>query len=115
MYEVTHKYGNREVNPQSEQDIRNRKAIDHGKPVPLSHPDLVKITRFRLLGWDERSFPYLDLSYCYGEMRDGTPVRVQLDRYQFTKRRWKTEVVEMCKRAGKYGKAMGIFDAFSAG
>lgn len=80
--------------------------------VELGDPELVKITRLRLIG-ASREYPYWDLSYCYGELRDGTNVRVDLGEYRFGRYTYKHELVELCKAAGRYGKGMGIFDAIS--
>lgn len=68
--------------------------------VGMRHPDLVRITRLRLIS--DPGYPWWDLSYCYGELRDGTEVRVQLDRYEFSKRFLKRELVQMCKDAGVF-------------
>lgn len=76
--------------------------------VDLTDPELGRITRLRLLG--DRDFPFLDLSYCHGELKDGTPVRVQLPRHQFPKRGLCRALVEMCQQAKVYGKGIGITD-----
>lgn len=106
-------YGAQQTNPLSEADLRARDAIDYGKPVQLSDPNLVKITRLRLL--TDAGFPWWDISYCYGELRDGTPVLVAMPVGQLRKSRggYKAHLVELCKEAGKYGKALGIFEAVS--
>jgi hypothetical protein len=80
--------------------------------VDLADPDLVKITRLRLIG-ASREYPFWDLSYCYGQLRDGTNVRVNLGEYRFGRFSYKRELVDLCKKAGRYGKGMGIFDAIS--
>lgn len=80
--------------------------------VDLANPKLVKITRLRLIGAC-REFPFWDLSYCYGQLEDGTNVRVRLNRNQFGRYSYKRELVDLCKEAGRFGKDMGIFDAIS--
>jgi hypothetical protein len=104
-------YGVAQTNPLSEADLRARDAIDYARPVGLGHADLVKITRLRLL--TDAGYPWWDVSYCYGELRDGTPVLVNLPDMQLRKGRggYRAHLVEMCKAVGKYGKALGLFDS----
>jgi hypothetical protein len=79
--------------------------------VELDDPRLGRITRLRLL--TDPGFPWYDLSYCHGELKDGTPVRVNLPRYQFGKRNLKGDLLLMCREAGVYAKGLGLFDAIS--
>lgn len=74
--------------------------------VDLTDSRLGRIVRLRLLG--EQGFPFYDLSYCYGELRDGTPVRVQLPDHQFSRRYLTRDLIAMCRRVGVYGKGLGI-------
>lgn len=76
--------------------------------VKLGDPRLARIARLRLLS--DPGFPYWDLSYCYGVLRDGTKVRVSLPRHQFSKRSLKQELIDMCREVGVYGKALGLFE-----
>lgn len=79
--------------------------------MQLSDPDLEKITRLRLLGdSDGWAYPYLDVSYCYGKLKDGTHVRVDLPVYHFPKRGLKRALVEMAKEAGVFAKGLGLLD-----
>lgn len=86
-------------------------AVDRSEAVALNDPRLAQITRLRLL--TDRDFPYWDLSYCHGRLKDGTEVRVILPEGQFRKRDLRGHLLEMCKEAGVYGKGLGIFDALS--
>jgi len=79
-----------------------------GVEVSLDDPRLARITRLRLV--TDPGFPMWDLSYCFGRLKDGTDVRVQLPEFQFPKRELNAALIAMCKRAGVYGKALGIFD-----
>jgi hypothetical protein len=85
--------------------------------VGLGHPDLVEITRLRLLS--DAGFPYWDISYCYGllkatdEFPHGVPVRVLLDVYQLPKRGYRRVLVELAKASGKYAKGIGLLDNIS--
>ncbi|WP_144120702.1 hypothetical protein [Catellatospora sichuanensis] len=105
------RYGIQQTNPITDEVVRIRESIDHGKPVWLANRDLVKITRLRLIS--DRGLAWWDVSYCYGQMRDGTHVRVILPYGQFRKANLSRQLVDMCKAAGKYGKALDIFNAVS--
>lgn len=95
------------VNPTEYHD-----AVDRTRTYQLSDKAVVKIIRLRLL--TDPGFPFWDLSYCHGRLADGTIVPVQLDTFQFSKaKKLNVQLVEMCKRAGRYGKDLGIFDAVS--
>jgi hypothetical protein len=76
--------------------------------VDLSSKRLERITRLRLV--TDRDFPFWDLSYCYGITTDGKAVRVRLQTWQFSKADLNGDLIRMCKAAGRYGKALGIFD-----
>lgn len=76
--------------------------------VDLSDPRLARIARLRLLS--DPGFPYWDVSYCYGVLKDGARVRVRLTRCQFGKRTLKRDLIDMCREAGVYGKGLGLFD-----
>lgn len=78
------------------------------RTVGLSDPALARIFRLRLVS--DPGFPFWDLSYCFGRLKDGTVVRVQLPEYQFPKRELNAALIRMCREAGVYGKALGIFD-----
>jgi hypothetical protein len=97
-----------EVNPQTEEHIRMREAMDHGHPVDLDYSQLHRIVRLRLIS--DPGYPMWDVSYCYGELKDGTPVRVDLPRYQFSKKNLKGDLIAMCKEVGVYGKGLGLFE-----
>ena len=100
-------YGN-ETNGLSTADRARMEAIDYGDVRQLDDPDLVKIVRLRLL--TDPGFPYWDVSYCHGELRDGTPVRVNLPVHQFKRSNLKGEIIAMAKAAGVYAKGMGLLD-----
>jgi hypothetical protein len=104
-------YGVYETNPINDDVRAIRDAIDHQAPVDLDDPRLARITRLRLVS--DPGFPLWDLSYCYGQLADGTPVRVDLPQHQFRKRHLSADLVAMCKSVGVYGKRIGILDAIS--
>lgn len=76
--------------------------------VELDDPRLARITRLRLVS--DPGFPAWDLSYAYGRLKDGTDVRVHMPVHQFSKRELNRDLIAMCKDAGVFGKALGIFD-----
>lgn len=76
--------------------------------VYLDDPRLARIARLRLLS--DPGFPFWDVSYCYGVLKDGTRVRVTLPVHQFSKRALKKEIVDMCREVGVYAKGLGLFD-----
>jgi len=105
-------YGVNEINPIDDTVRATRDAIDyHAAPTQLSDPNLVQITRLRLLS--EPGTPVWDLSYCYGVLADGTPVQVQLDQHQFAKRQRWTQIKNMCIRAGRTAAELKVWDAMS--
>jgi hypothetical protein len=72
---------------------------------------LAKITRLRLLS--DPGFPFWDVSYCYGQLRDGTNVHVDLPFSQLPKRDMKAWIIKYAKKDGVYAKGLGIFDNIS--
>jgi hypothetical protein len=76
--------------------------------VELADKRLRRIRRLRLLS--DPGFPMWDVSYVWGELKDGTKVRVQLPRHQFSKGKLFTELIAMGKEAGVYMKRLGVFD-----
>lgn len=95
-----------ETNPINEDIVAIREAIE--ETVDLTDNRLNRITRLRLV--TDPGFPFYDLSYCYGQLDDGTPVRVQLPWHQFSRRHLNRDLIAMCKEAGVYGKALGLFN-----
>jgi hypothetical protein len=83
------------------------------RTVMLSDPDLVKIDRLRIIGFNKYEYPRWDLSYCYGTLKNGDLIRVDLDDPGYIKGNYKAHLVELCQKAGKFGKDLGIFDAVS--
>lgn len=75
------------------------------------HPALAKVTRLRLVS--DPGFPVWDVSYCWGETRDGEPCRVTLPFYQLPKRAISVAIIGHAREDGVYAKRLGIFDAIS--
>lgn len=79
--------------------------------VSWKDPRLARIIRLRLIS--DPGFPVWDLSYCHGELKDGTPVRVDLPFYQVPKRRMMSFILDHAKKDGVFAKGLGLFDAIS--
>ena len=102
-------YGANATNPLDERSVWIREQAK--TTVGLGHPDLVEIARLRLLS--DPGFPWWDISYCYGVLRDGTPVRVDLGVGQLPKRGFRRKLVELAQANGKHAKGMGLLDNIS--
>jgi hypothetical protein len=110
-----YRYGVNETNP-VDFDMQDRVlGTPNLETVVLEDSRLVKILRLRLLGMAEREYPMLDVSYIWGELRDGTPVRVDLPGgvWHLNKATYKSQLVDLFRSAGRYAKGMGVFDAIS--
>lgn len=99
-------YGVEESNPINDSIRATREAIE--QTVDLTDARLRRITRLRLV--TDAGFPFYDLSYCYGELKDGEPVRVRLPRHQWSRRNLRGELIEMAREAGVYAKGLGLLD-----
>jgi hypothetical protein len=110
-------YGDREANNIASADY-DHTAVDYDYgTVDLSDPELIRIDRIRLL--TDPGLPFYDLSYCWGTMKDGRHVRVDLGRYQFARPRGakkgahvslRGQLVDCAKRAGRHAKRLGMLD-----
>jgi hypothetical protein len=81
--------------------------------VGLADKRLVKIERLRIIGFHIRDYPRWDISYCYGRLANGDLVRVDLGDPGYLRGRYKAHLVDLCVAAGRYGKALKIFEAVS--
>jgi len=103
---VRGEYGNLESNPITDEVKATREAIS--QTVDFTDSRLAKITRLRLV--TDPGFPMYDVSYCYGELKSGEPVRVQLPRYQFSRRNLKGQLIDMARESGVYAKGLGLLN-----
>lgn len=85
-----------------------RESVDHSETVQWNDPDLKRILRMRLIGCS-REYPFWDVSYCYGEMKDGSRVRVDLPEYRLN-RNWKAHLIALAKIDRVFAKGLGILD-----
>lgn len=79
--------------------------------VAWTDPKLARVVRLRLIS--DVGFPYWDVSYCYGQLKDGTVVRVQLPFSQLPKFNINGKIVEYAVRDHVFAKGLGIFNAIS--
>jgi hypothetical protein len=106
-------YGTSETNPlpaSGHPEIKGR--------VYWDNPRLARITRLRLLS--DPGFPMWDVSYCHGQLDDGTYVDVDLPFSQLAKTpgRWGTgalqkDIIRHARRDKVYAKGLGVFNAIS--
>lgn len=83
-------------------------SVDHSETVYWNDPELKRVLRLRLIGCS-REYPFWDVSYCYGELKNGTRVRVNLPVHQISQK-WKAHLIEMAKQDGVFAKGLGILD-----
>lgn len=86
-------------------------AIDRSTVVDWTDARLARITRLRLLS--DPGFPMWDVSYCHGELKDGTTCRVSLPFDQLKKRGMFGDLINYARKDGVYLKRLGVFDAIS--
>jgi hypothetical protein len=105
--EYADRYGDgAQLGPEELNRLRDR--VDYTRRVYWTDGDLKRIVRFRIIGCCYET-PWWDLSYCYGEMKDGSYVQVELPFHQLP-RNWKAKVYEYAKKENVYAKGLGIFD-----
>lgn len=106
MQRINNNYGVSETNPLIGDHPDCEETVD------LDDPRLSRITRLRLIS--DPGFPMWDVSYCHGELRDGTPVRVLLGESQFLRGRGApsltSQLVALAKSQGVYAKGLGLTD-----
>lgn len=85
-----------------------RESVDHSITIEWDDPDLAKVLRLRLIGCC-REYPFWDISYCYGQLRDGRRVRVNLPVSRLNNR-WKAHLVALGKRDGVFVAGLGLLD-----
>jgi hypothetical protein len=84
-----------------------RESVNHGVTVMWNDKRLARVLRLRLIGCS-RDYPFWDVSYCYGELKDGTRCRVQMPGR--INRNWKAHLVQMACRDGVFAKGLGLLD-----
>ena len=79
--------------------------------VNWSDPRLARITCLRLVS--EPRCPVWDVSYCHGQLHDGTNVVVQLPFGQLPKRGMRRAIVRWAIQDKVYAAGLGVFDNLS--
>jgi len=116
MIDYRTRYGAKETNGlEAGEQTAWLDAIQEGgnQTVYWSDPQLKKVTRLRLLS--DPGFPFWDVSYCYGELKDGSACRVSLPFHQLPKGKGgiNRAIIDAAKRDGVYAKGLGIFEVIS--
>lgn len=100
-----------ETNPLSD-EMRER-IQNSTETVYWNDERLRSIDRLRLL--TDAGFPFYDVSYCVGTLKDGRPCRVSLPFSQLSKGKGKitAEILALAKEDGVFAKGLGIFKSIS--
>jgi hypothetical protein len=77
--------------------------------VDWTDPDLHRVVRLKLV--TDPGLPFADVSYCYGDLTNGQPVRVRLPFHQLPRRGMSKAIVTHAMEAGVHAKRLGILDA----
>lgn len=101
------RYGVNETNPiwASEATHEN---VDYDEHVRLGDKRLARIVRLRLL--TEPGYPYFDISYCYGQLKDGRYVRISGAPLNLGRKTLKRDLIDWAKSEGAYAKGLGLLD-----
>jgi hypothetical protein len=103
--DIAVRYGVNETSPLWTSEVTHETITDE---VQLNDPRLERIARLRLFA--EAGYPFYDISYCYGVLKDGTHVRVHLDEHRISRRNAKGDLIAMAKRAKVFAKGLGLLD-----
>lgn len=79
--------------------------------VDWADPRLARITRLRLLS--DPVNPWWDVSYCYGVLKDGTQVDIDLPFYQLPRKGTRAAIVAHARKEKVYALGLGVFAAIS--
>lgn len=89
-------------------DDQIKKHREASVAVYWNDPRLKKIVRMRFV--TDPGFPLLDVSYCYGELKDGTPVRVSLPFSQLPRKNYHGAMLDYARRDNVFLKGLGVFN-----
>ena len=99
------RYGVDESNPLWTSEATHEN-VDYSIHATLA--DVKRVVRLRLL--TEPGYPYMDISYCYGQMEDGTYVRLSDAPGCISRRKPKADLIAWAREAGVNAKALGLLD-----
>ena len=100
-------YGVNETNPiwMSEATHEN---VDYSIHCTLGDARLKRVVRLRLL--TEPGYPYFDVSYVYGQLHDGTYVRLSGAPTQLGRKTLKRDLIHWAREEGAWAKGLGLLD-----
>jgi hypothetical protein len=117
-FETTNRnvYGAREVNGLADPQEYHRRVTQNAKrTVCWKDPDLLKIIRLRMVS--DPGFPWYDITYCHGMMKDGEYVKVDLPFDRLFKAKQygslSRQIIAYAKKDGVYARRLGILEAVS--
>lgn len=79
--------------------------------VCWTDPQLDKVTRLRLVS--DPGFPFWDVSYCHGVLKDGRTVDVEVPFHQLPKRGMMRAIVQAAIEDGVHARRLGVLDNIS--
>jgi hypothetical protein len=99
------RYGVNETNPLWASEVTHKTIEVH---CSLGDPRLERITRLRLL--TEPGYPYFDISYVYGVLKDGRHCRIDGAPMHLGRKTLKRDLIAWAKEEGAYAKGLGLLD-----
>lgn len=99
------RYGVNETNPLWASEVTHETIEEH---VTLGDKRLARITRLRLL--TEPGYPYFDISYVYGVLKDGRHCRIDGAPMHLGRKTIKRDLIEWAREEGAYAKGLGLLD-----
>jgi hypothetical protein len=98
-------YGVNETNPLWTSEVTHETITEE---VTLGDPRLDRVTRLRLL--TEPGYPFFDISYVYGVLKDGTHVRITGAPMHLGRKTIKRDLIEWAKEEKAFAKGLGLLD-----
>jgi hypothetical protein len=98
-------YGVNETNPLWTSEVTHETITEE---VTLGDPRLDRVTRLRLL--TEPEYPFFDISYVYGVLKDGTHVRITGAPMHLGRKTIKRDLIEWAKEEKAFAKGLGLLD-----
>lgn len=99
------RYGVNETNPLWTSEVTHETITEH---VRLGDPRLDRVVRLRLL--TEPGYPYFDISYVYGVLKDGTHCRIEGGPMHLGRKTLKRDLIAWAREEGAYAKGLGLLD-----